>query len=246
MRIAAISDIHGNLAALQAVLDHIRTRDADLIVNLGDIASGPLFPSETVDHLLPLGFPTIKGNHERQLLNGVISEMGESDAYAYRQLRTDQLQWIDSLPTTLQIASDILLVHGTPASDLDYFLETVTPSGCRLATQQEIETRARMAGEFRLILCGHTHIQRAARLSNGCVVVNPGSVGLQAYSDDRPFPHKIETGSPHARYALVTYREKQWNVDFQLVEYDWTSAAATCNAHGRVDWAWALRAGRVK
>ena len=68
MKIAIISDIHGNLLALQAVLADIARQGVDQTVNLGDILSGPLQPAETADLLMAQKFPTIKGNHERQLL----------------------------------------------------------------------------------------------------------------------------------------------------------------------------------
>ena len=68
MRIAAVSDIHGNLFALDAVLADIERRAVDLIVNLGDIVSGPLLPSGTAQRLMALRLPTIRGNHERQVL----------------------------------------------------------------------------------------------------------------------------------------------------------------------------------
>ena len=65
LRIAAISDIHGNLPALEAVLADIARRGADLVVNCGDILSGPLWPAETAERLMALNLPTIAGNHER-------------------------------------------------------------------------------------------------------------------------------------------------------------------------------------
>ncbi|MDZ4355615.1 MAG: metallophosphoesterase family protein, partial [Variovorax sp.] len=68
MRIVALSDIHGNLPALNAVLADVARRGADLIVNCGDILSGPLWPAETAERLMALDLPTIAGNHERQLL----------------------------------------------------------------------------------------------------------------------------------------------------------------------------------
>ncbi|MBZ3683477.1 metallophosphoesterase family protein [Providencia rettgeri] len=70
MKIAVISDIHGNLSALQAVLADIEKESVDLVVNLGDILSGPLYPFETANLLMQLDYPTIKGNHERQILSG--------------------------------------------------------------------------------------------------------------------------------------------------------------------------------
>ncbi|MCC8405807.1 metallophosphatase family protein [Paraburkholderia sp. MMS20-SJTN17] len=242
MKIAALSDIHGNLSALDAVLADIRSVGADLIVNLGDILSGPLFPNETADRLMPLDIPTIRGNHERQILTGHREHVGASDRWALDRLRPDQLAWIEGLPSTLLLWEDVLLVHGTPGDDLAYFLETVTPSGCREATSEEIECRAANAAS-KLILCGHTHLQRSVKLADGRFVVNPGSVGLQAYEDQRPFPHRMEMGSPHARYALLTRSRSEWAVEFRAVEYDWNRAAATAEANGRLDWAVALRSG---
>jgi predicted phosphodiesterase len=67
VKLAAISDIHGNLAALDAVLAHIARRGVGKIVNLGDILSGPLQPSETADRLMALALPTISGNHVAHL-----------------------------------------------------------------------------------------------------------------------------------------------------------------------------------
>lgn len=243
MKIAALSDIHGNLAALDAVLADIRSAGADLIVNLGDILSGALYPNETADRLMPLGLPTIRGNHERQVLAGDRSSMGPSDRWAFDCLRPDQLDWIAGLPSTLPVGEDVLLVHGTPESDLTYFLETVTGSGCRQATPEEVKHRAGNTA-CKLILCGHTHLQRSMKLDDGRLIVNPGSVGLQAYEDDRPFPHRVEMGSPHARYATVTRTRSGWAVEFRAVEYDWDTAAATAATNERHDWAVALRTGR--
>jgi len=243
MKIAALSDIHGNLAALDAVLAEIRSIDVDLIVNLGDILSGALYPSETADRLMPLGFPTIRGNHERQVLAGDRERMGLSDRWALDCMRPDQRDWIDGLPSTLTIDEDVLLVHGTPDDDLTYFMETVTPSGRREATPAEIHRRAGNVTS-KLILCGHTHLQRSMKLADGRLIVNPGSVGLQAYEDERPFPHRMEMGSPHARYALVSRAQSDWTVEFRAVEYDWDLASTTAKANGRLDWAVALRSGR--
>ena len=244
MRIAVISDIHGNVAALDAVLADIATRGVDEIVNLGDICSGGLFPAETADRLMPLALPTIRGNHERQLVTLPRQHMGESDLYAAQHLRPEQLRWLGDLPSSLRVANDILLVHGTPDSDLTYFLETVTGNGLRQATPAEVEQRA---GDTRaaVILCGHTHLARTVRLADGRLIVNPGSVGLPAYEDDRPFPHVVESGSPHARYAIVGQAEGRWSAELLKVDYDWEGTASDAKAHGRPDWARALRTGRV-
>ena len=243
MRIAAIADIHGNLPALEAVLADIAARGVDLTVNLGDIASGPLYPGETVRRLMPLGLPTVRGNHERQVLTLPPDRMGASDRFAAARLTAGEKAWLASLPETLRIGDDILLVHGTPASDLVYLLETVDAPGVRPATLDEIEERAGPVAA-RLILCGHTHVPRAARTRDGRLIVNPGSVGLQAYSDDAPVPHRVENGTPLARYAII---ELGPEIAVEPIggEYDWEAVARTAETNGRPDWARALRTGRM-
>jgi putative phosphoesterase len=244
MRIAAISDIHGNLQALDAVLADIARRGVDVIVNLGDIVSGGLQPSATAARLMALDFPTIAGNHERQLL-GELARMGKSDRYAREQLLPQQLEWIAALPATLRLTEDVLLVHGTPGSDLVYFLDTVTPQGSRAATPDEVLQRAGTA-DAALILCGHTHMPRQVELPDGRLIVNPGSVGLPAYDDDHVYPHVMENGTPHARYAIVERDARgRWSAQFHAVEYDWEGAAQLALANGRPDWAVPLRTGRV-
>jgi Icc-related predicted phosphoesterase len=85
------------------------------------------------------------------------------------------------------VTEDVLLVHGTPDSDLTYFLETPENGACRPATPQEVAARAKTARSS-LILCGHTHLPRMMQLDDGRLIVNPGSVGLQASRTTFPFP----------------------------------------------------------
>ncbi|NBV16937.1 metallophosphoesterase family protein [Janthinobacterium sp.] len=244
MKIAAISDIHGNLDALDAVLADIALRGVDMIVNLGDIVSGHLQPRATAARLMALDLPTIRGNHERQLF-GDPARMGESDAFARAQLLPEQLAWIAALPATLRLRKDVLLVHGTPQSDLVYFLDSVTPQGSRAATPAEVAERAGST-DAALILCGHTHMPRSMRLDDGRLVVNPGSVGLQAYDDDHGHPHVMENGTPHARYAIAEQgADGAWTAHFHAVAYDWEQAARLALANGRPDWVTPLRTGRV-
>ncbi len=244
MRIAVMSDIHGNLWALQAVLADIARRKVDVTVNLGDILSGPLRPAETADLLMPLGLPTIRGNHERQLLEHDPARMGASDRWAHDHIAPGHRQWIASLPSSLRLQEDVLLVHGTPGSDLVYWMESVDPSGQRPATYDEVLARA--GGEqASLILCGHTHVPRSVLLGDGRMVVNPGSVGLQAFSGDLPYQHKAENATPHARYAIVERTAFGWAVEQFAIAYDWHAAADLASRHGRPDWEIALRTGRM-
>jgi len=264
-RIAVVSDIHGNLPALEAVWAEIEAAAPTFVVNLGDIASGPLWPLETVQWLMarsaadPARWRTIAGNHERQALAADVARMGASDAFAARALRPPERAWLAALPATQWLLEDVLLCHGTPASDLAYFMETVTSGfgvdgqrGLRAATATEFSERAAQApaGDPRsglaasLVLCGHTHVPRAMALTNGPLVVNPGSVGLQAYDDAHPLPHVVENGSPDARWALVERdRQGAWHVQLRSTPYDWAAAAARAEDNGRGDWADALASG---
>lgn len=245
MRIAVVSDIHGNLAALEAVLLDIERRGVDRVVDLGDLLSGPLQPRETADRLIALGWPTIAGNHERQVLTDPPERMGESDRFAAAQIRPDQREWMRGLPTTLRLSGEVLLVHGTQRSDLECFIETVDPDGMRAATPDEAAERAGDS-DARVILCGHTHVPRSLHLADGRLIVNPGSVGLQAYTGEHPYPHQVEVGTPHARYAIVERNgDGDWNAQLIAVDYDWNAAAELALRNGRPDWARALATGRV-
>ena len=76
-------------------------------------------------------------------------------------------------------------------------------------------------------------------------MVNPGSVGLPAYTDGEPVKHSMQMGAPHARYAVLERKKASdpWQVTFRVVAYDWEGAAARAAAKGREDWAHALRTG---
>jgi hypothetical protein len=83
------------------------------------------------------------------------------------------------------------------------------------------------------MLCGHTHLRRTLRLSAGTLVVNPGSVGWPAYEDDLPYPHVMEAGTPHARYAIVDDASGQWKVSFHAIDYEWDAAAQIADSRER-------------
>jgi predicted phosphodiesterase len=245
MRIAVISDVHGNLPALDAVLAAIGSVGVDLVVNCGDLLSGYVDPVGTADRLMAAGFATVAGNHERQLLTFGPERIGMADRLARQALSEDHLRWLRSLPPVLSPAAGVLAFHGTPGDDLQYLLHTVEMSGVRDATVDEVEQRLGDVAGFGLLLCGHTHLRGVLRLPGGALVVNPGSVGWPAYADDVPFPHRMQAGSPHAWFAVADDVSGRWEASFHAVEYDWEAAAVLAEGFGRADVAVALRTGRV-
>lgn len=242
MRIAVLSDIHGNLPALEAVVADFSHRHVDRVVNLGDNLSGPLLPLETARYLMAQPWIHLAGNHERQLLAIEPPQRLASDEYALSQLTATELAWIATLRARIELSSEILLCHGTPDSDVHYLLETVTPSGLRMADAAEVEQRLGNYA-YDLVLCGHTHVPRAMRNSRGSLIVNPGSVGLPAYDDAHPYPHVVETGSPDARYAIVEKTSSGWHAQLISVPYEHDAMADLARDHGRPDWEHALRSG---
>jgi predicted phosphodiesterase len=244
MRLAVISDIHGNIRALEAVLARIRALgNIDQLVVAGDLLSGPLEPSETADVLMGLDAAVIRGNHERQLLACATEPGGESDQYAFEHTTEAQRAWLGRLPATLELAPDVLVCHGTPETDLVYLCEELgTPVS--LATDEVIV--GRLAGSRQaLVISGHSHHPRTVRLSTGQLVVNAGSVGLQAFTAERPRAHHVENGSPHARFVVCERAPTGWQAEQHQVSYDWDAASAIAAGRGRADWARWLRSGRV-
>lgn len=244
MRIALVSDIHGNLAALQAVVDDFGRRGVDAVINLGDSLSGPLLPLETARFLMARDWLHLAGNHERQILSLRVDDCDPSDLYARQQLGVAELAWIATLAPFHRYGEEILLCHGTPGHDAEYFLESVEPGRLRAATPDEIKRRL---GETtaRVIAGGHTHVPRVVRTARGQMLVNPGSVGQPAYDDAQPVYHAVESGAPDARYAIIESRGERWSAELIAVPYDHESMAALARRHGRPDWEYILRHGYV-
>jgi predicted phosphodiesterase len=244
-RVAIVSDVHGNLPALEAVAADIPSRGVSRVVNLGDHVSGPLWPRETAAFLMARPWVAIAGNHDRQVSRDDPATHGPSDRFAWSALDPNQRAWLAALPATLVLdALGLLLCHGTPTSDTDYLIETIEHGRLRLAAPDELTTRLG-AVATRVVACGHSHVPRLVRTTDGVTCLNPGSVGLPAYADDGERPHVSETGSPLARYAVVERRGDEATVTFVAVAYDWESAARRALVNGRPDWAAALRTGHA-
>ncbi|WP_333769933.1 metallophosphoesterase family protein [Streptomyces sp. IBSBF 2435] len=178
-RVAVLSDIHGVLPALEAVLDEPEVRAADRIVLTGDITAGPQ-PVQVLDLLNALGdrVAWVSGNADRELLE---YRRGRRDTitdpiapWAAEQLRTDHLELLTRLPQSLSLLLQglgrVLFCHATPRDD-----EEVVLVDSRLDRWQEVFSE--LESDIRTVVLGHTHMP-FVRLAHGRLVINPGSVGM--------------------------------------------------------------------
>lgn len=232
MKIAVISDVHGNRLALEAVLDDIAEEGCDLTVNLGDMVSGPIEPHWTADILLDADFPTVRGNHDRLLVTRSPYGLGPVDRYVAVQLEKRHLAWISALPATLAIEKRLYLCHGTPGDDEAPWLDGWWQGRRREAPDEAAVAAHAATLDYPVLLCGHTHLARAVRLRDGRLIVNPGSVGVQ-----------MVHGLPDAHYAIVEERRGNWTVTFRNVPYDFGAAARMAAANGFAHWREALSTG---
>jgi predicted phosphodiesterase len=180
MQVAALYDIHGNLPALEAVLEDVRRADVSSIVIGGDVVPGPL-PRETLARLDDLDVPVrfIRGNGEAAVLAELAGEDSTVPApfrdvirWSARQLEPEQQQLMARWPPTLRLAipglGDVLFCHATPRSDTEIFT--------RLTAEERVAPAFAGVDEP-LVICGHTHMQ-FDRMVGWIRVVNAGSVGM--------------------------------------------------------------------
>ncbi|MEU3688434.1 metallophosphoesterase family protein [Streptomyces narbonensis] len=178
-RVAVLSDIHGVLPALEAVLAEPDIGTADHIVLTGDIAAGPQ-PAQVLDLLTGLGdrVSWISGNADRELLEHRRGQGATSPypitSWAAAQLREDHLDRLGSLPRSLTLSVDVLgkvlFCHATPRDD-----EEVVLVDSRLDRWNDV--LGGLDADIRTVVCGHTHMP-FVRLAHGRLVINPGSIGM--------------------------------------------------------------------
>ncbi|WP_457573790.1 metallophosphoesterase family protein [Desulfolithobacter sp.] len=243
--IAVLSDIHGNVYALQAVLDDAKKRGAGLFINLGDIFYGPIAPRATYDLLLEYDAVTICGNQDRQIYAATEKDIQSNPTlqFVLEDIGDAPLSWLRSLPFDDHLPNDIYMCHGTPADDRQYLLEDVTTGQPVIRDDHEIMSLLDGISS-KLVLCGHSHIPRTVLTDSGQLIVNPGSVGLPAYMDNEPVPHAMENHAPHACYTIIEERETGWIVQHTAVPYDHHRAAYEAEKRNRSDWAQYLTSGR--
>ena len=249
--VAILSDVHGNVRALDCVLDDVARRRIRRIVNLGDCLYGPFDPRPAADRLMGLDIPTVSGNEDRILLDAGFPlsqaagrSLTRTARFTRERLEPRHLAWIASLPLTTTV-EDALLCHGTPTDDTVYLLSRVSAGVLALRTGEELDSLLDAVAE-RLVFCGHDHTQRLA-VRGEKLIVNPGSVGCPAYADDVPEAHIVESGSPHARFAIVrSSAGGALSVEWVAVPYDAEAAADEALANGFPDWASWIATGRAE
>jgi len=222
MRIAIISDIHGNNVAFETVLADIQRQNIDQIVCLGDAIQGGPQPAAVVQNLRALNCPVVMGNADAWLLSGIetadegipperLKKMEEIRVWSLSQLSEDDRAFIANFQPTITVNLesdlDLLCFHGSPISFDDIILPT--------APQEEFQ---KFLGAYasHILTGGHTHAQQIRR--NGeLFFFNPGSVGF-AYSHNQPDGQFH--ADPWAEYAILTVENGQTGLEFRRIPFD--------------------------
>ncbi|MEU1478132.1 metallophosphoesterase family protein [Streptomyces sp. NPDC005760] len=220
-RVAVLSDIHGVLPALEAVLAEPEVAAAERIVLTGDITAGPQ-PAEVLALLRAQGERVlwVAGNADRELVEyrrGLRTEIPDPIApYAADRLTAEDVEFLAALPTTLTLTvrghGEVLFCHATPRDDEEAVVVDSRPA-------RWTEVLADVADTVRTIVCGHTHMPYV-RLAHGRLIVNPGSVGMPY---GRPGAHWCLLG-PGTDLRVTPY-DIQGAVDRLVAECDWPGIA---------------------
>jgi putative phosphoesterase len=223
LKTALLGDIHANLPALEAVLEHARQQDCEALWNIGDFVGYGAFPDEVVQRLRAKKATSIAGNYDLKVLRfpkkkekWAKSKQPEkyfAFQWAYENLSEDSRQYLAGLPKEIRMEAagrSILLTHGSPASNEEH-LTPDTPI-------ERLRELAEMASTD-LIICGHSH-QPFARRVEKTWFINTGSVG-------RP-----DDGDPRASYAILRLSPDEIEVQHFRLDYNLDRAVAAIRAKG--------------
>ena len=225
MRFAYLTDIHGNITALEAVLTEIDAAQVDLVFCGGDLVGYGPFPNEVIALVRRRKIPVIMGNYDEGVgfalsdcgcayRDPAQAELGhQSLAWTQREVTPDNQAYLRGLLTEARLAAGgkrLLLVHGSPRRINEYlFADRPEESLARLFTAEKAD----------LILCGHTHLPYVRRIGD-FMLINAGSVG------------KPKDGDPRAGYALVELADGAIQAEIRRVDYDAELAAEAILAGG--------------
>lgn len=220
MRVAVVSDVHSNLAALEAVLADMGTAaigSVDAIWHLGDTVGYGPEPQAVVERLLEVGAIGVRGNHDDAGGGGSCIEFFNPDGYAamaWTRTMIDEptRRYLANLPERrVPEGSDFTLAHGSPRDPIWEYLDSAAVAGANLG-----------AFGTRYCLVGHTHVPRVFRETHGemkpvhldpgglklddrRMILNPGSVGQPRDGDSRSSYLLIDTDAGHATWRRVGY-----------------------------------------
>jgi putative phosphoesterase len=218
MRIALISDLHGNLVSLDGVLSDLAKLDIDQILCLGDVAVFGPQPLQVLERLAGLGCPCVMGNHDEYLLNSEVHlENGHTPAWeaenlhwTLNQLGEDGLAQLRSFKTILTIelnpTTRMVCFHGSPRSNEEMILST-TPAPVLDGMLDGL------GGS--VLAVGHTHVQMMRR-HNEILIINPGSVG----SAFEQMPFKIPRILPWSEYCVIQADRNVLGIEMRRVQAD--------------------------
>jgi predicted phosphodiesterase len=247
MKIAILSDIKSNVYALEAVIQDAKSKNVDTMINLGDSLYGPIAPRESYELIKKHGIITVCGNEDRKILEASLDQL-EKDAllkYVYEDLNEEILYWIQALPFEKFLNDNIYFTHGTQHDDSKYLLEEVIEGSLILRNEKKILELIDDV-ESKFVICGHSHKARCINLSNGQIVINPGSVGLQALTTSSPSFHSIENHTNEASYIILNIKDTEYDITLNKVSYDYDKAISAVNKRNEKQWAYALKTGKVQ
>ncbi|TMJ04706.1 MAG: metallophosphoesterase family protein [Bacillati bacterium ANGP1] len=210
--IAVISDIHGNLWALQAVLQDLDPLSPSQVIVAGDLALGGPRPAECVELIRRRGYPAIRGNTD-EWLSSAPDPITDAISWASAQLSDADRRDLADLPFLWRLpdeAGDLVVVHATPWSISD----VVPPDA-----PEPLVRRVFAETEAAAVAYGHIHIAYVRELGDK-LLVNPGSVGL-------PFD-----GDQRASYAMLSVEGGRWRATLRRVPYDVAAAVGALRGSG--------------
>jgi len=230
MRIALISDIHGNLVALDGVLTDARQERTDQFVCLGDVAFNGPQPRQVIQRLRQLDCPVVMGNTDEFLLDPPAPEPNnENDQrivqvvhWAIAQLSSDDVAFVRAFQPRVELSLEsgkLLCFHGSPQSNEDLILAT-TPNA----------ELARFFGGYRSMVMagGHSHTQMLRRYLD-MVLVNPGSVGMPF---ERDAAGRVQRRNPRAEFAILSSTGDSLSIDLRRVPFDLNTLLSAARAGG--------------
>jgi predicted phosphodiesterase len=224
VRVAVISDVHGNAFALEAVLADMQSCAPDAVLNLGDQIEGSADPARAAALQAALGAVEVRGNNEEKLWPGGRRNALSLQIGAWLQAEVDAgaLAHLAALPLTARL-DGILACHGTPGSAWESLLwawdwHADGVSGYYRAQDPLELGRVVEPLGAEVVVCGHTHRPGATRVGD-TLVVNAGAVSDQV------------DGDPRARWTLLASGSGRWTADFRTVPYDVDAAVAWAHAH---------------